>query len=1034
MRPALPAIPRPGSLWTPFAFWVWAFFAVVAANAIPHLLVQYWFNQSLGFYSLFWTNFGAQAGLFVLAAGLFALATSVPLWRYAVSPTLRGILGQGGVWLGLLAGWMLARHYDAFLLAVYGVPFGTADPVFGHDVGFYVYVLPALRTTMTTLVAAGAVAIAAALIARYDALSAQGGLPNPRLGGRGLVGAFATPLLTGLVCLEGALLAAQAFLGRYALLLKDNADAGVRAGAAYVDVTGVVSSLNQVHVLAVAIAASTVLAGVTLSRLHREHLHPLSGSVAVSAAGTDAPFLSLRMPARAAAAIIALPLAFALAVLVRDFVFVTPNEPHVQRRFIQRHIDATNAAYDLDRVEVHEWAPREQPLSPEALLASRTVQSAPILPSWVSSLEEPPDVQHYERVATSESTLVFGPTLQVYRQHQQLRPYYDFLSVDGVRYTVDGEKRMYASAVRELPSLALVGQKEWLKYWGSAALQFTHGMGLVMSPVNRVSDSGDPTYAVKDVPPQAIDEELAHEPRIYFGEGAKDDYVLTGAASLREFDYATAQSRAEFSYPGELEGGIALSSLLRRAAFAVYTRDFTAFLFSRYIDPARTRVHIRRTPLSRIRAVAPFLFLDSNTYAFVGDRRVQWMVNGLTTSDQYPYSYPEVLGDKADDRAVESFPERVVNYAEDSVKATVDAFSGETHLYQVADDPIVSSWARIYPDLFEPIRAMPGPVQAQLTYPLQWFHVQFDDIYKRYHQRDPIQFYNVEDLWDDADETVGSLGRGLSGFGTGDQMTFSYEGYNALLDPADMPAGVDIGTPGDLQFAMLMPFTPEAARNLRSLVIALQDPDQYGRLISLQVPQGRFVPGPEQIDAYIDNDRPVHQQVTMWIRHASEVIRGSTLLLPVGGDPMYIETVWVNSLQNDLPQLKLVAVRYHDRITSGSTLAQAIGNRELIRPAGPELWALGDSEEREQSQRDGEGGDGERRADGDELAQRDLDSSSAAGFEPDEAGKRADRQEPGAEVAADQGGQERAGLDVGASAQREGVDERHGVVVEHGGP
>ena len=317
------------------------------------------------------------------------------------------------------------------------------------------------------------------------------------------------------------------------------------------------------------------------------------------------------------------------------------------------------------------------------------------------------------------------------------------------------------------------------------------------------------------------------------------------------------------------------------------------------------------------------------------------MINGLTTSNEYPYSFREGLGDKADERAVEPFPERRINYAEDSVKVTLDAYSGEVRFYKVADDPIVKSWDAIYPDLFKAAPEMPAPVEAQLTYPLQWFHIQFDDIYKRYHQQHPIEFYNVEDLWDDADETLGSIGRGLSGFGTTDQMTFSYEGYNLLLDPADLPVGVDIGSPGDLQYAMLMPFTPEASRNLRALVIALQDPGNYGRLISLQIPQGQFVPGPEQVDAYIDNDRPVHQQVTMWIRHASEVMRGSTLLLPVGGGLVYLETIWVSSLQNELPQLKLFAMRYRDRITSGATLEAAISRRDVI--ASPDR-ALEESE------------------------------------------------------------------------------------------
>jgi len=405
--------------------------------------------------------------------------------------------------------------------------------------------------------------------------------------------------------------------------------------------------------------------------------------------------------------------------------------------------------------------------------------------------------------------------------------------------------------------------------------------------------------------------------------------VLTNIRGLKEFDYATEQGRREFTFPEGLIDGLPVKSIFHRLIFAIHTKDVTAFLFSRYIDHSKSRVHIRRTPLTRISSIAPFLFLDSNVYAFIADKKVQWMINGLTTSDRYPYSFPEILGDKADERAVETFPERIINYAEDSVKVTLDAYSGEVHFYKITDDPIVSTWANIYNDLFEPMPVMPSGVKAQLTYPLQWMHIQFDDIYKRYHQKNPIEFYNVEDLWDDADETIGSLGRGLSGFGTSDQLTFSFEGYDILLDPADLPSGIVSGNPGDLKYVKLLPFTPESARNLRSLIIAYQDPEEYGRLINLRLPQGEFVPGPEQNDAYVCNDRPVHQQVTMWIRHASEVIRGGTLLLPIGGDLLYLETVWANSLQNDLPQLKIFAVRYHGLITSGTTLEEAIQNRKL---------------------------------------------------------------------------------------------------------
>jgi hypothetical protein len=630
------------------------------------------------------------------------------------------------------------------------------------------------------------------------------------------------------------------------------------------------------------------------------------------------------VPARLALAFLSAELAFYVGVVVRDHVLVAPNEPTIQLAYIQRHMDATLRGYRLDRIRTVPWTLPEKALSVDQLLSSATVQNAPFLPSWVSHLEQPPDIQHYERIQTGGSNMVYGPMLQIYEQEQQLRAYYHFLSVDGVRYQVNGAPRMYVSAVRELPSLAFQGPKEWLRYWGSAALMYTHGLGLVMSPVNQLSPEGSPLYEARDLPPRSANPMFDVEPRIYFGEGAKDDYILTNLRDLKEFDHATRQFRSEYVYPDQAADGIRLNSYFRRLVFALYTKDLTAFLFSRFIDHGHTRVHLHRTPMRRVRRVAPFLFLDSNPYAFAADGKILWMVNGLTTTNQYPYSFREVLGDKADERAVEAFPERIINYAEDAVKVTVDAFSGEVHLYKISDDPIVAAWSRIYPALFEPRSAMPAAVGAQLTYPLQWFHVQFDDIYKRYHQRHPIEFYNVEDLWDDADEVVGSIGRGLTEFGTTDQMTFSYEGHNLLLDPADLPPGGNAGPAGALQFAMLMPFTPDGGRNLRSVVVAFQDPANYGELLNLRIPQGVFVAGPEQVDTYIDTDSQVNQQITLWVRHGAEVVRGHTLLLPVRGDVLYVEPLWIVSLQNQLPQLKLFSVVYRGRTTMATSLTEAI--------------------------------------------------------------------------------------------------------------
>ncbi len=902
--------------------WIWVAYAVMILAAVPHFIVQYWFNTSLNFHTIFFTNLAWQVLLFTSYGGLVCAGIVVPMRFYAVSPGLKRAAGHCALWVGIVAGWRASHAYLDVLLALNGVPFGQADPVFGHDVGFYVYWLPVLRQVVVWSAWALAFSIVATAIARLDAMRERGVLARTDLTFWAKASLLLPPYMRWLWDAEGLVVAAFLFLLRYGLLFKDNEAAGVRVGAQYLDVTGVFSTLNYLYVsIGVELALCWILSA-WMRRVHARDGWLLEAPAAVRRpASPDVRLLNLE---RAAVALLAVDLVFFGGVVTRDHVFVKPNEPYVQLPYIARHIDATMSGYRLDAVKAVEWNLPAYPASPDRLLTSKTLQNAPVLPSWVSNLESPPDVQHLERLRLNDSLLVYGPMLQIFNQQQSLRPYYQFTNVDGVRYTVNGEKKMFVSAVRELPSLAFLGPKEWLRYWGSAALMFTHGYGLVMSPVSEVDELGNPRYVSENIPPRTADAAFEHEPRIYFGEGSKDDYVLTNARGLKEFDYATAQSRAEFSMPADLEAGIRVDSLWKRIVFALDTGDLTAFLFSRYIDHDDTRVHIRRTPMIRARSIAPFLFLDSNTYAFIADRKVYWMVNALTTSDMYPYGFREVLGDKADERAVQPFPERTVNYGEDAVKITMDAYSGEIAFYQMADDPIVSTWARVYPDLFRPKSEMPAAVAAQLTYPLQWFHVQFDDIYKRYHQRDPIQFYNVEDLWDDADEVLGSVGRGLKGMGSTDQSTFSFEGHPMLIDPADLPPGVGIGTPGALEYAMVFPFTPEGQRNLRSLVMVFQDPEHYGKLVSLQIPQGQFVPGPEQIESYIDNDRPVHQQVTMWIRHASEVIRGHMVVLPVQGDLLYIETIWVNSTQNELPQLKLFAVRYHGKIASGLTLEEAI--------------------------------------------------------------------------------------------------------------
>jgi uncharacterized membrane protein (UPF0182 family) len=918
-----PKILHPSQMWRSLSFWVNIAYLLIILRAVPKIIVDYWFLKHLGRQNVFWTNFTIHVILFATCLFLFTLAVYLPFRAFATTPTFRKAGLQIGLWIGIFAGWLLTLSYQKYLLAFKAVSFGEKDPVFGNDIGFYAFTLPAIRISLTFLTALVITGAAAAIIARYHHLRSQGIIQKSEIRLLQKIGLMITNILNLYLLIFGLSLTARTFFSRYSLLFKDNEASGVRLGAEYLDIRGFFSTLNVIHVSVLIELGILVTVGITLFLLMkaaRKAAQPLDPDE------DDSPKwdFSLRLPGRIVLGLLAVDLAFFLGVVLKNHLIVAPNEPTIQIPYIERHIAATLKGYRLDKIKTVEWKPPKDPLSAENLLASKSVQNAPILPTWVSYMEEPPDIQHFERVQAAGTTMVYGPVLELYEQEQQLRPYYKFISVDGVRYTIDGEKRMYASAARELPSRGLRGPKAWLRHWGSSALMYTHGLGLVMSPVNQHNQEGSPVYVLHNVPPETSYPQFETEPRIYFGEGTKDDYILTDIRYLKEFDHATDQFRKENVYSPEVESGIPIDSFFKRLIFALDTMDIPEFLFTGFIDHDRTRVHIYRTPMQRIKRITPFLFLDTNPYAFIADKKILWMVNALTTTKHYPYSFREVFGDKADERAVEKFPERIINYAEDSVKICVDAYTGEVHFYKIADDPIIDTWDRVYPGLFEPISAMPESVRSQLTYPLQWFHIQFDDIYKRYHQQHPIEFYNVEDLWDDADEVLGSLGAGLTEFGTGDQMTFSYEGYNILVDPADLPPGTGIGEPGELQFVMMMPFTPEGARNLRSLVIVLQDPGNYGKLLNLRVPQGIFIDGPEQADTSIDNDAQVNQQITLWVRHGSEVMRGHTILVPVAGDLLYIEPLWIVSLQNRLPQIKLFSVVYRGRTTMSIDLEDAI--------------------------------------------------------------------------------------------------------------
>jgi uncharacterized protein len=895
----LPRAPRAALLWSRGLVVASILVTLFTIDRLTVLFADYWLFDSLGVTSVFWTNFWMGAELYVAAFLLFTAAIAAPAYLHPVSARARKFVVNTAFLVASVAAYMAAQNYTEFLLGGKGFDFGQTDPVFHIDIGFYAFNLPNLWIAWHYFLWAAVLNLGFS-VACANASRDAADVPLSRLSARLAVSATGPARVAWLS--TGIVAAAGMWLTRYDLLLRNNSDAAsIKRGAQYLDVTGLFSSLNYIWVTTFVILGVTVAVLAMLRVLHGQ--------------GSADWRHRFRKAWRVAVWLIVLDFAFKCAVVVRNWLFVKPNEPVIQLPYIARHVNATRHAYNLDHIQEVDFLPNRpgDPLpTAEALLSSPTLKNAPLWPGFVSYLERWIDRQHAQRILqTQGSSMVYGPTLELLQQQQKLRTYYNFVNVDSVRYWIGGQERMFVSAVRETP---LYEPVPWLAYWGQRFMLFTHGYGLVMAPAAAITPEGEPVYTSWDIPPKVTYPETAvNEQRVYYGEGSAT-MAFSNVHEMKELDYPTDQDRAEIFLPETEKTGVRIDSLWKRIVFGWRSGKFFEIVFSDLIKP-NTRVHYIRTPVDRLARVAPFLFYDSNPYAVAVDGRIVWIVNGMTTTDRYPYSLIEELGDKSDERSPFPRPTRWVNYIEDSVKGTVDAATGKITFYAISDDPVIRAWKKIYPDLFTPGDKMPEGVRRQLTYPTQLMHIQFDDLYIYYHMKDPMYFFNMEDMWDDADEVLGPI------LDTGKAITFSMEPFNCMLETGN---GVLPKANPPVQYSLAMVFTPEKALNLRGIPIVYQDPPDYGKIVVLQVPKGQYVIGPEQADAAIDQDPAISQNFSWWNRRGMEVIRGHTTLLMVGKEVLYVEPVFLRSQQNHLPQLKKVVLVFRGRAFMENTLPQAV--------------------------------------------------------------------------------------------------------------
>ncbi|MCL4078229.1 UPF0182 family protein [Coriobacteriia bacterium Es71-Z0120] len=706
-----------------------------------------------------------------------------------------------------------SRQWATVRLALSAVPFGKVDPQFGRDLSFFFFTAPALRAVADWVM--GVLFVTLLLTAAAHLFS--GALrPWARLKG------FDPHVKAHLSVLGGLMIVVQAFKYWLDIFELDFSPRGQVIGASYTDVHAQIPAYQILIVVAIACGLALIV---------------------------NIRFRGWRLPAMALGVWVAASVLVGgvYPSLVQQFR-VAPNEIAAEEPFIKRNIAMTRTAFGLDAVHVRAF-PAEESLTATDIAASAETIS---------------NVRLWDPGIARES----------YQQLQGIRPYYDFADVDVDRYVIDGTLRQVLVAARELDTSRLAEQA---KTWVNEHLVYTHGYGVVVSPVNEVSGQGLPQFIVRDIPPATKTDLKVMQPAVYFGE-LTDAYAVVDT-DIEEFDYPVGDQNAGTRYAGS--GGVEVGGPLRRLAFALRFSS-PQFLLSDYIR-SDSKVLFRRSLKERVRELAPWLAVDDDPYPAVIDGRIVWILDGYTVSDRYPYS------------------ERIsgVNYIRNSVKITIDAYDGTTTFYAIDEaDPLLATWRRIFPGLVKDASDMPQGVRAHLRYPEGLFRIQAE-AYKTYHMQDPRVFYNKEDQW------------ALPGENGGTAM----EPFYVLMRLPQEPK---------TDFMMMLPFTPRNKDNMIGWMAASSDADSYGRRIVYTFPKQKLVLGPNQVSARINQDPTISQQLTLWSQRGSNVLFGNMLVIPIKDSIVYIQPLYLQAEQTAMPQLTRVIVAYGDKVAMQPDLPAAL--------------------------------------------------------------------------------------------------------------
>jgi uncharacterized protein len=765
----------------------------------------------------------------------------------------RFLLGSIATILSALLAWVLSRQWPIVLPYFQATTFNRTDPVFGRDISTYVFSLPVWELVEFWLLGGclyGFIAVILTYLLSGDSLS------------QGRFGGFSRQQQRHLYGVGGSLMLVVGFsywISCYELLYSPR---GVSYGASFTDITVQLPADRLLSTIALAIAGYC-LWGLIYSPRH------LSWKPILVAVGLDLGITILSSTI--------LPMAV-------QFLVVQPNELARETPYIQRTIEMTRQAFGLEKIDAKVFDPQANLTEQKIQENDRTIRN----------------IRLWDR----------QPLLATNRQLQQIRLYYRFPDADIDRYPLideqnptsigTAESQQVLISARELDYTAVPKQAQT---WVNQHLIYTHGYGFTVNPVNRVAPDGLPEYLVKDIgiskgSPLTTSSAAVRasipigQPRIYYGENT-NTYIMTGT-KVKELDYPSGNENIYNIYDGR--GGIDLNSPWRRLLFAKYLNDWRMVLTPEFLP--ETKLLFRRNLDRRIRSIAPFLRFDRDPYLVAADPKsnptnpqdpsyLYWIVDAYTTSDRYPYSDVGKEG---------------INYIRNSVKVVVDAYHGSVNFY-ITDpsDPIVTTWSKIFPDLFKPLSAMPVNLRQHFRYPEDFFKIQSERL-MTYHMTDPQVFYNREDRWQIPTEVYGNKPRLV-------------EPYYLITSLPNVPVE---------EFILMLPYTPQQRTNLVAWLAARSDGENYGKLSLYTFPKQRSIYGPEQIEARINQDPVISQQISLWNRQGSSVIQGNLLIVPIEQSLLYVEPLYLEATQNKLPTLIRVIVAYENRIVMAQTLQQAL--------------------------------------------------------------------------------------------------------------